>query len=155
MKILNLLFIFVFILNCSINKVSNTHGYRFLEKKYKDIELNKSNKNDVNNLIGPPSSRSKFDDMWFYIERRKANQSIVKLGKKKIDTNNIIVLEFNNMGLVAYKQLLDLNNMNDVDILEKKTFKKFDQDNFAFNILSTLREKINAPSRRNRKNGGP
>ena len=155
MKLLHLLFIFLFIINCSINKVSNTHGFRFLEKKYKAIELNKSNKNDVNNLIGPPSSRSKFDDIWYYIERKKVNQSIIKLGEKKIETNNIIVLEFNSMGLVVYKELMDLNSMNDVEILEKKTFKKFDQDNFAFNILSTLREKINAPSRRNRKSGGP
>ena len=29
-------------------------------------------------------------------------------------------------------------------IADKKTFKKFKQDNYVYNILSTLKEKINA-----------
>ena len=155
MNFLYLIVLFLFTLNCSINKVSNTHGYRFLEKKYETIELNKSNKNDVKKIIGPPSSRSKFDNTWFFIERRKVNQSLFKLGRKKIESNNVIILEFNNMGLVSYKKLLDLNSMNDVAILEKKTMKKFKQDNLIYNILSTLREKVNAPSRKKKISGGP
>ena len=155
MKYLLLLLIFFFTLNCSQNKVSNTHGIRFIEKKYDKILVNKSNKNDVRRIIGPPSSISKFGDIWFYIERKKTNQSILKLGKKKISRNDIIVLEFNNMGLVSNKKILDLNNMNDIKIAEKITKKKFGQDNTIYNIMTTLREKINAPTRRNKKNGGP
>ena len=140
--------VFLFTLNCSINKVSNTHGFRFLEKKYDEILLNKTNKNDIRNSIGPPSSISKFGNIWFYIERRKTNQSLFKLGKKKISNNNIIILEFNNMGMVSKKKLLDLSNMNDLKIAEKMTEKKFSQDNMIYNVLTTLREKINAPTRR-------
>ena len=143
-----ILFIFLFTLNCSINKVSNTHGFRFTENKYNKIIVNETNKNDVRKVIGPPSSVSKFNDIWFFIERQKTNQSLFKLGKKKINRNNIIVLEFNNMGLVVEKSFLDLNKMNDIKIAEEKTHKKFDQDNMVYNILSTLREKINAPSRK-------
>ena len=98
-------------------------------------------------LIGPPSSTSTFDDMWFYIERQKVNQSIVKLGKKKISSNNIIILKFDNKGIVSKKDFLDLNKMNNIKIAEAKTEKKFNQDNMIYNILSTLREKINAPTR--------
>ena len=148
MKYISFIFIFFFTLNCSINKVSNTHGFRFIEKKYDEILLNKTNKNDIRNSIGPPSSISKFGDTWFYIERRKTNQSLFKLGKKKISSNNIIVLEFNNMGMVSKKKLLDLSNMNDLKIAEKMTEKKFSQDNMIYNVLTTLREKINAPTRR-------
>ena len=147
MKNLFLILIFFFILNCSLNKVSNTHGIRFIEAKYNKILLNKTNKNDVRKLIGPPSSTSTFDDVWFYIERQKVNQSIVKLGKKKISSNNIIILEFNNKGIVSKKDFLDLNKMNDIKIAEAKTEKKFSQNNMIYNILSTLREKINAPTR--------
>ena len=148
MKYISLIFLFFFTLNCSINKVSNTHGFRFLEKKYDEILLNKTNKNDIRNSIGPPSSISKFGNIWFYIERRKTNQSLFKLGKKKITSNNIIILEFNNMGMVSKKKLLDLSNMNDLKIAEKMTEKKFSQDNMIYNLLTTLREKINAPTRR-------
>ena len=155
MKFLLITFIFFFTLNCSINKVSNTHGARLIDKKFDNILLNKSNKNDIKRLVGPPSSVSKFDDIWFYIERKKTNQSLFKLGKKKISINNILIIEFNNMGLVSNKKILDLDNMIDIEIAKRITKKKFSQDNAVYNILSTLREKINAPTRRAKKIGGP
>ncbi len=148
MKFLLLILTFFFLTNCSINKVSNTHGFKFIEKKYENIEINITNKNDIRKIIGPPSSISKFDDIWFYIERRKTNQSLLKLGKKKISQNNIVILRFNNRGVVSNKDILDLSNMNDIEISKMKTNKKFGQNNFVYDLLSTLREKINAPTRR-------
>ena len=150
MRKLFLFLIFFFTLNCSINKVSNLHGFSSIDSKIDKIELNKTNKNDVRNIIGPPSSKSTFNDLWLYVERKKTNQSLFKLGKKKISTNNLLIIEFNKMGLVKDKTLLDLNDMNDIEIADVKTQKKFDQDNFVYNLLSTLRDKINAPTR-NRK----
>ena len=58
---------------------------------------------------------------WFYIERKKSKSINCKVGKKKISSNNIIILEFNNMGIVSKKELLNLNDMNDLKIAEKKT----------------------------------
>ncbi len=150
MKFLILIFLFLFTLNCSLNKVANTHGSRFIETKYDKIILNKSNKNDVRKLIGPASSLSDFNDTWFYIERKKVNQSLFKLGKQRISTNNVIILEFNQMGIVSKKDFLKLDDMNDIVINEKNTKKKFGQDNTLYNILSSLRDKVNAPNRRNK-----
>ncbi len=143
MKYIFLFILFFFTINCSVNKVSDTHGFRFLETKTNKILINKTNKNDVKKLIGPPSSVSSFNDIWLYIERKKTNQSIYKLGKKKISKNNILILEFNSMGLVASKKLLKLENMNDIKIAEKVTNKKFKNDNRIYDILSTLRNKLN------------
>ena len=151
MKAYILIFIFLFTLNCSINKVSNLHGYRSIEDKAEKIISTKSNKNDVRKIIGPPSSISKFDDIWFYIERKKTNQSLYKLGKKKISSNNILIVEFNSLGLVKNKSFLNLNDMNDLRVAEIKTKKKFSQDNFVYNLLSTLREKVNAPTRKKKR----
>ena len=142
-----LIFLFLFTLNCTLNKVSNTHGFRFLETKFDKIVVNETNKNDMRKIIGPPSSISKFGDVWFYIERKKINQKLIKLGKKKISKNHILIVNFDNKGIIIKKDLLDLNNMNDIKIAEKKTTKKFEQDNFVYNLLATLREKINAPTR--------
>ena len=64
-------------------------------------------------------------------------------GKKKISTNNILILEFNSMGLVSSKKFLKLEDMNDIKIAEKVTNKKFENDNKIYDILSTLRNKIN------------
>ena len=148
MKYIFLSLLFLFILNCSLNKVSNSHGSRFIDKKYDKILLNKSNKNDLKKLIGPPSSISKFTGNWFYIERKKTNQSIFKLGQKRISQNNIIIIEFNKMGIVSKKDLLNINDMNDIKISKEITTKKYGQDNALYDIFSSLRDKINAPSRR-------
>ena len=143
MKYISLFILFFFTINCSVNKVSNTHGFRFIETKSNKILVNKTNKNDVKKLIGPPSSISNFNDIWLYIERKKTNQSIYKLGKKKISENNILILEFNSKGLVSSKKFLKLEDMNDIKIAEKVTNKKFKNDNKIYDILSTLRNKIN------------
>ena len=150
MKYIFLSLLFLFILNCSLNKVSNSHGSRFIDIKYDKILLNKSNKNDLRKLIGPPSSISKFTGNWFYIERKKTNQSIFKLGQKKILQNNIIIIEFNKMGIVSKKDLLNINDMNDIKISKEITTKKYGQDNALYDIFSSLRDKMNAPSRRNK-----
>ena len=52
------------------------------------------------------------------------------------------------MGLVSEKKLLNLNDMNDIKIAEKITEKKFKENQTMYNVLSTLREKINAPTRK-------
>ncbi len=151
MKIL-FLFIFLFTLNCSTNKVSKVHGIRLIENKYEKVQLNKDNKNDVKKLIGPPSIISSFDNnKWFYIEREKTNQSIVKLGIQKIERNNVLILQFNNLGILKNKKILNLDDMNQIAFNKNKTEKKFKQDNFLYNVFSSLREKINAPTRSRKK----
>ena len=146
-KIINIL-IFIFIINCSGNKVSNYHGVKKLEIKYSQIIVNKSNRNDILKIIGPPSSISDFNEnKWFYIERLKSNQSLLKLGTQKIKINNILLVELNNKGILIDKKLLNIENMNDLKYLDDTTTKDFKNNNFMFNLLSSLREKINAPAR--------
>ncbi len=148
MKIL-IIFLFLFTLNCSNNKVSKIHGYRLIENKYEKVELSKNNKNDVRKLIGPPSSISKFDNnKWFYIEREKTNQSIVKLGIEKIKKNNVLILQFSDLGILEKKEILKIDDMNEVSLVKKVTEKQFKQDNFLYNIFSSVREKLNAPTKK-------
>ena len=42
-----LLIIFLFIVNCKFNKVVDTHGIHYLDKKNKELVVNSSNKNDI------------------------------------------------------------------------------------------------------------
>tara|TARA_B100000989_G_C19460092_1_gene435813 strand:+ start:278 stop:739 length:462 start_codon:yes stop_codon:yes gene_type:complete len=138
----------IFVINCSGNKVSNYHGIKKLQIKYEKIEINKTNKNDLIELIGPPSSISDFDkNKWLYIERLKTNQSIIKLGTQKLIENNILIVELNKSGIIINKKLLNLNDMNDVKYLKNTTQKDFKNNNFIYGVLTSLREKINAPAR--------
>tara|TARA_B100000963_G_C22388887_1_gene563550 strand:- start:180 stop:644 length:465 start_codon:yes stop_codon:yes gene_type:complete len=140
--------IFILTINCGGNKVSNYHGVKKLETKYSKLQVNVTNKNDLINIIGPPSSISDFNkNKWFYIERLKSNQSLIKLGTQKIKKNNILVVELNNNGILIDKKLLNMEDMNDVKYLETLTEKDFKKNNFMFSLLTSLREKINAPAR--------
>ena len=151
MKLLYLILL-IFIVNCSGNKVSNYHGSKILEDKFNKIETNQTNKNDLVKLIGPPSTISDFDkNKWYYFERLKTNQSLLKLGTQKIIKNNILIVEIDSSGILISKKLLNLNDMNDLKYLKKTTKKDFEQDNFMYNIFSSLREKINAPAKKLKK----
>ena len=147
MKFLILL-ILIFTYNCTGNKVSNYHGSKSLENKFDKIEVGITNKNDLINIIGPPSSISDFDkNKWFYIERLKTNQSLVKLGTQRIKKNNILVVQLSSSGILKNKKLLNLEDMNDLKYLKKTTTKDFKNDDIFYGIFSSLREKINAPLR--------
>ena len=139
---------FIFILNCSGNKVTNYHGTKLLNNKYEMIEVNVTNKNDLIKILGAPSTTSDFNkNIWFYFERLKTNQSLIKLGAQKIKKNNILIVKLDNKGILKSKELLDLNDMNDIKYIKTVTTKEFKNNNLIYGIFSSLREKINAPLR--------
>ena len=141
--------IFFIIINCSGNKVSNYHGANQLESKFNKIKIDKTNKNDLLKILGPPSTKSDFNEnIWFYVERLKSNQSLIKLGTQKIKKNNVLIVELNETGILKKKKLLDLENMNDIKYLENTTEKEFKNDSLLYDVFTTLREKINSPTRK-------
>tara|TARA_B100000674_G_C37039322_1_gene557826 strand:+ start:25 stop:486 length:462 start_codon:yes stop_codon:yes gene_type:complete len=141
--------LFIITVNCTGNKVSNYHGVKSLDSKYDLIKLNITNRNDLIKIIGPPSIKSDFNkNKWFYLERLKGNQSLFKLGAQKVKKNNILVVELNNSGVLIYKKLLNLEDMNDIKYLKKQTDKEFESRNVLYDVFSSLREKINAPAKR-------
>ena len=49
-------------------------------KKTRKLIVNKSNKNDIIKLLGPPSTKSTFDnDIWIYIERKQTQSELKNL----------------------------------------------------------------------------
>ena len=139
-------FIFLLISNCSVRTASNIHGISSLENKYKDIIINKSNKNDIKIILGPPSVISNFDkNLWIYLERKKTNQSIFKLGVQKIEKNNVLVIYLNEIGIVSKKEFYDVNDLNNLKFSKNTTENIYDRDSYLYNLLTSLREKINSP----------
>ena len=135
--------------NCSTKKLEVNHGLVNLDKKKEEITIGKSNKNDILDIFGPPSTVSTFDeDVWIYIELKKQNQSIVKLGKKRIKKNNTLIVKFDSRSLVNKVDFIDINNLNQLKLSEKITEKEFTTNSMLYNVLTNLREKINAPVRR-------
>ena len=145
MRIL-LLIIFLLIVNCKLNKVVDSHGVHYLDKKQQSLTVNKSNKNDIIVLLGPPSTKSKFDnDLWIYIERKKTRTTLLKFGKKKIFSNNVLLLEIDSKGLLSKKEFLDINDMKEVKFINDVTDISYSKKSFVYDFLSSMRQKVNDP----------
>ena len=131
--------------------MTNYHGAKSLDIKFDQIQVNITNKNDLIKIFGPPSTISDFNkNKWIYFERLKTNQSLVKLGAQKIKKNNILIVELSNSGILKEKKLLNIEDMNDLKYLKETTDKEFKNSDMLYGVISSLREKINAPLK-NRK----
>ena len=136
----------IFLASCSLNKVVQHHGVHNLEKKQAKLKINSTNKNDIIKLIGPPSTKSTFDnDVFIYIERKTSSSKLTKLGKKKLLTNNVLVLEIDNTGLLLSKKFYNKDDMNDINFDENITGINYQKKSFIYNFLSSVRQKIDDP----------
>ena len=151
MKNILLLTLILIASNCTINKIENNHGSAFLEIKEKKLLVNKANRNDILSVLGPPSTKSYFNnDLWIYIEKKTTVGSFIKLGKKKNLKNNVLVLEINNRGTLIDKKLYTLNDVEKIKFSDKSTLVS-DRDTFVYGFISSLKDKIDSPKRRRNK----
>ena len=141
-----LIILLIFISNCSLNKVVKHHGVHFLDKKQQKLILNSTNKNDILDNLGPPSTESTFDnDVWIYIERKETKSTIATLGRRKLMVNNVLILEINDKGILVNKEFLKKDDMNTIKFSKRKTNVISSKDSFVYEFLSSLRQKINDP----------
>jgi len=118
----------------------------FLEKKQESLVVNKSNKKDIREILGSPSTTSKFDnDVWIYIERKQTQSALKNLGKMKIFKNDVLVLEIDNYGILKKKEFFNKDDMENIKIVKSTTKSSFNRDSFIYNFMSSMRQKINDP----------
>ena len=145
-KILYIILLSLIVSNCSFKKVSKHHGVPFLEKKQSSLILNKSNKNDIIKILGSPSTKSKFDnDIWIYIETKQTQSQLRNLGKMKIYKNDVLVLEIDNFGILKKKDFYNKDDMKELKIVKSTTETDIKRDNFVYDFMSSMRQKINDP----------
>jgi outer membrane protein assembly factor BamE (lipoprotein component of BamABCDE complex) len=145
-KLLYIIILSLIVSNCTVKKVVKYHGVPFLKKKQELLKINESNKNDILNILGSPSTRSKFDnDLWIYIEQNQSQSQLKNLGKLNISKNNILVLELNNYGILKKKQFLNKKDMKKIVSVKETTETGFTKNSFIYDFLSSMRQKINDP----------
>ena len=123
-----------------------------LEKKQEKLILNTTNKNDIVKILGPPSTKSSFDnDVWIYIERKTTTNHLFKLAREKIIVNNVLVLEIDNFGLLVNKEFYNKDKMNDLIFSEDNTKSMVSKKSFVYDFLSSMRQKLNDPLGKRKK----
>ena len=129
-----------------MKEVSEIHGVPFLEKKQASLIIDKSNKNDIRKILGNPSTTSKFDnDIWIYIERKQTQSALKNLGKMKIYKNDVLVLEIDKYGILKKKEFYNKDDMKNLKVVKATTETGFKRNNFIYNFMSSMRQKINDP----------
>ena len=138
-----LLFFIIFLTSCQRNEVIKTHGIAYLDKREKLIYVNKSNKNDTVKVLGQPSTKGMSNDnLWIYIERTKTRGKMLKLGRNYLKKNNVLILEFDNYGILTKKEFYDKESMKDVNFAKAITENDLRKENFIYSFLSSIRQKM-------------
>ena len=145
-KVLYIFIILLTVSNCSTQKVVKQHGTPSLDNKSKKLLINKTNKNDIIKILGTPSTKSKFDkNIWIYIEQKKTVSGIRNLGQMKIYQNDVLILKIDNYGILKDKKFLNKDDMENIKITKDVTGRKFKKNSFIYDLMSSMRQKINDP----------
>ena len=145
-KILYIIFFSLIVSNCSTKPVSKHHGIPFLEIKQSSLTINTSNKNDILNILGNPSTKSKFDnDIWIYIERNQTQSKLMNLGKMKVHKNDVLVLELDEYGILKKKTFYNKDDMKNIKLEKDKLEANYENNSFIYDFFSSMRQKVNDP----------
>ena len=139
-----LLIFFVFsLVSCQFQDPYKNHGITFLDNRAEKLIVNKSNKNDVVQILGQPHSKSlSNEDSWIYIERVLTKGEYHKLGKNILKSNNVLILEFNKYGILSSKNLMDKNDIKKIKFSQKITKNQITQKSFVEKFLSSVKSKM-------------
>ena len=151
MRFLIIIF-FLILSSCTLNNVQNHHGVHFLEKKNKSLVIEKSNKNDIIELLGHPSTESMFDnELLIYIEREITRGRLLSFGKNILIKNDVLILEIDSRGILLSKKFNNISDMKEIQFSDDKTRKLSKKNDFIYSFLSSLRQKINDPLGKRKK----
>ncbi len=144
MKSFLLLFlVLIAISGCARQEVIKSHGISYLENREKLVKVNISNKNDTVLLLGQPSTKGMTNDnLWIYIERTRTRGKLLKLGRNYLKKNNVLVLEFNNYGILTKKDFYNKDNMKELTFAKAITENEIRKENFIYSFLTSVRQKM-------------
>ena len=144
-KISIIILILTTIFGCKVNDPIKKYGIINLKVKSEKLIIGKSNKNDIIIELGDTILKE-FPDFnsWIYSE---TEQKTGYLGKKVLIKNNILLLVFDNKGVLIEKNFLDKNDMNEVlfDEITTETFAINDSTSKKF--FSSMRKRLQAKQR--------
>ena len=139
------LFLSFFLTNCQKNKVIKSHGIFYLENRDRLLKVNNTNINDVIKILGQPHTRSiKDKNTWLYIERTKTRGKMIKLGRNILMNNNVLIVKFNEQGILKEKIIYNKKNINKYKSPEAITVNEIKRGSFIDSFLSSIREKMYA-----------
>ena len=135
--------LFINLVGCKLQDPYKNHGITFLDNRSKKLTINKSNFNDVINVMGQPHTKSIGDDKtWIYIERVLTKGEYHNLGKNILKSNNVLVLEFDKYGVLSNKKLLNKSDIKKLNFSQNETKNEITKKTFVEKFLSSIKSKM-------------
>ena len=136
--ILKIIFAILFFqLNSCGLKVIENHGQIYEENiNFKELQVGKTTKNEIVQLLGSPSTTSNFDDeqSWIYINSEF--KRFVFLDGSNTD-QKILILSFN-QNTLKNKELLSKNDINNIEYEETLTDSRGKKVNWIKEFFTNL-----------------
>ena len=135
-----LVLICLFLFSCSLTPNIKVSGVANLEKKQEALVIGVTNKNDTIGYLGETILKEyPGDNSWAYIETSEKKNIF---GKKKIIKNNVLLLEFNQRGVLAGKYILNINDINKLDLDKDITNTNALDDSFSKKFFGSMRKRL-------------
>jgi outer membrane protein assembly factor BamE (lipoprotein component of BamABCDE complex) len=139
-KLLHTMLIFGLLLSCTFEKNVKILGVDNLLERQKMIIASKSNKNDVILVLGETVLQDNINkNQWLYIETHKIKNY---LGQNKVLRNNVLLVTFNNKGVVFEKKILTLKDMQELEIDDYETISRGVNSSATARIFSSVKKRI-------------
>ena len=135
-----LVLICLFLFSCSLTPNIKVSGVANLEKKQEALVIGVTNKNDTIGYLGEAILKEyPGDNSWAYIETSEKKNIF---GKKKIIKNNVLILEFNQRGVLTGKHILNINDINKLDLDKDITNTNALDDSFSKKFFGSVRKRL-------------
>jgi len=129
---------FISILSCSQKPVITASGVLNLDKRIDQMLPGITNKNDVIKLLGETTIKeTQNENKWTYFENIQQR----RLGKKKIIKNTLLILEFDNRGILKFKKILNKNDFKKIKFDNTETISSGVNNSFSKRIFSSIRKR--------------
>jgi outer membrane protein assembly factor BamE (lipoprotein component of BamABCDE complex) len=107
----------VALLGC-VPQVSN-HGYRFDEAALAQIEPGRTTRDEVQQLLGSPSSLTTFDGaVWYYVSQRTERMSFYQ---EDVVNQDVVSITFDELGTVTNVDRHGLEEAHEVSFVDRET----------------------------------
>ena len=126
--------------SCSLTPNMKMYGIANLDKRQEVLKVGLTNKNDVIQLLGETILKEQSGvDNWAYIETVETKNI---LGTTKIVKNNVLLLIFDNKGVLSKKKYLNINDLNELKIDQSITSSNAINDSFSKKLFSSMRKRM-------------
>ncbi len=128
---------------CQLKDPLKPHGIMYLENRSNELNIKKSNKNDVIKILGRPHIEDlDIDETWIYFERILTKGKFHKLGQHVLKENNVLVLIFDKYGVLSNKNFIDKEEMNKLKFSSSTTENILTKKSFVEKFLQSVKQKM-------------